>query len=377
MHDKNSHITTQNSVRNYGIDALRILSMLMVVALHILSDGGILETAKSVNYWIVWYLETACFCAVNCFALISGYVGVYSKWKISNLAYLWCTVVFYTIIITAVYKGLFWDSVAKRDILAAFMPIISKRYWYFTSYALLFLFIPILNTALERVPKKQMGAILIAIITATSVIQPIFDIVWKNTFALKYGYSALWLIIVYLIGGYVRKYGLFHKIKTHRTGIFLTLYFAVVSLTWLSKFAIQHLPTNILIGLKSDNFLITYTSVAIVAAALFLLLAFENMKIGSVAGKIIAFLSPLAFSVYLIHTNPFILDNCITDRFKRLSALPAYKMLLLVICIVLAVFLLCLAIDLIRHYLFKLIKLKERLYKAEIKFKEKLAAKTQ
>ena len=37
---KESRITSPNTNRNYGLDALRIISMLMVVALHVLGTGG-------------------------------------------------------------------------------------------------------------------------------------------------------------------------------------------------------------------------------------------------------------------------------------------------------------------------------------------------
>ena len=42
-----------NSSRNHGIDALRILSMLMIVMLHVIGHGGIIKTSESINYWII------------------------------------------------------------------------------------------------------------------------------------------------------------------------------------------------------------------------------------------------------------------------------------------------------------------------------------
>ena len=72
--------------RNYGIDALRILSMFMVVVLHVLGQGGMLSGSEpgSLKYWTLWFLEIACFCATDCFALISGYVMYKSKPRLSR-----------------------------------------------------------------------------------------------------------------------------------------------------------------------------------------------------------------------------------------------------------------------------------------------------
>lgn len=63
--------------RNYGIDLLRIVSMFMVVFLHILGGGGVLEldSLSGASYWTAWTLKTASYCAVDIFAIISGYVG--------------------------------------------------------------------------------------------------------------------------------------------------------------------------------------------------------------------------------------------------------------------------------------------------------------
>ena len=72
--------------RNYGIDLLRIVAMYMIVLYHCLLLGGVITKATqigigSINYDISWLLDTLCYCAVNCYALISGYVGVKSKFN--------------------------------------------------------------------------------------------------------------------------------------------------------------------------------------------------------------------------------------------------------------------------------------------------------
>lgn len=72
-----------NKERNYGIDMLRIVAMFMVIILHILGRGGILDSVKtfSPNYYIGWFMEIASFGAVNCYAIISGYVCYNKKNK--------------------------------------------------------------------------------------------------------------------------------------------------------------------------------------------------------------------------------------------------------------------------------------------------------
>ena len=80
-----------------GIDVIKLLSMQMIVVLHVLGQGGILSRLPvfSARYEAVWLLETACFCAVNCFALATGYLMAESHFRYSRLLELWLQVAFY------------------------------------------------------------------------------------------------------------------------------------------------------------------------------------------------------------------------------------------------------------------------------------------
>lgn len=62
------------STRNYGIEILRIIAMLMIVLLHVV--GGSLQYAESGSnkYYILWFFEIMSYCAVNCFGIITGYI---------------------------------------------------------------------------------------------------------------------------------------------------------------------------------------------------------------------------------------------------------------------------------------------------------------
>ena len=65
------------SRRNYGIDMLRIISMIMIPILHVLGHGGILDATEqlSLKYNVAWFMEIAALCSTNVYGIISGYVG--------------------------------------------------------------------------------------------------------------------------------------------------------------------------------------------------------------------------------------------------------------------------------------------------------------
>lgn len=61
--------------RNYGIDMLRLVAMFFVVICHVLGHGGVMKNATGYNYSVSSLLQIVAYCAVNCYAIISGYVG--------------------------------------------------------------------------------------------------------------------------------------------------------------------------------------------------------------------------------------------------------------------------------------------------------------
>ena len=350
--------------------------MLMVVLLHVLKQGGILDSliVFTLKYEVAWYLEIACLCAVNCYAIISGYVGVYSKHKYSNLIMLWLRVLFYSILITVAFFIIAPATVGKTSTVSALFPTFTNQYWYFSSYVILFFLMPVLNSAFSILSKRQLKWILVITICTTSIILPLFQTFFVDPFKLENGYSVLWLIIMYLLGGYIRKFGLFHSVKTW---LLLVFYIVSVSLTWLSKLLIQLVTQWIFDEIKWNQMWVSYISITVVASSVFLVLFFERLKINQLGSRVVSFVAPLAFSVFLIHTHPLLFEF-FKDCFSWVINYPIYVMIPLIIGFALAIFIVCCFIDLFREWLFKTIKLKDRLLKKELQIinngnKEKLS----
>lgn len=200
--------------RNYSIDLLRIVSMNMIVLLHIIGCGGILENTRlfTLNYEVSWLLEILCYCAVNCYALISGYVMCYSEIKYNKIVELWFQVVFYTIGITLLFNIFNPSSINNVDILKAFIPMMSNQYWYFTSYTGMFFFIPLMNHVINTMEKKKIEVLLVSSIILF-VIFPMFLLAQFDPFYIIDGYSMIWLMTLYLFGAYFRKYSIQKNLK--------------------------------------------------------------------------------------------------------------------------------------------------------------------
>lgn len=351
---------TTDSIHNYGIDALRILSMLLVLTSHILGAGGILEAASpfSGQYEAAWFLQIIAYCSVDCYALISGYVGITAKYKYHNVILLWLRVIYYTISITFLFSVLIPGSVSPKDWIKAILPVTQSYYWYFTSYFALFFFMPLLNAAINNLSKKQLSAVILGLIAIFSCLQTLF---YKEIFGTA---SNAWLLmILYIIGGYIKKYGLFKSYSLVKLSLG---YLIMIVFTWLIMLIIE---SEIFLFTKplGKNYLLEHTSPTILTASILMVLIFERIYVSQFMQKIIIFFAPTAFSVYLIHAHPFIWNYFLKQKFVRYATFSVPLEILLIFFTSVIIFVLCSFIDLIRIFLFNKFKLKQHLASFEEK----------
>lgn len=338
--------------RNYGIDLLRITSMFMVVILHVIGQGGMMSSTSgmTISYEITRFVWTAAYCAVNCYALISGYVGCNSTFKLSNLIKLWIQVMFTCVTITAIFAIYNPSTVSFQSWINAFFPVMRKQFWYFTSYFCIFFFTPLMNKIINSVPRSTLRNSLIVTFILFSIIQ------WfaaNDTFNVSYGYSPLWLAVMYLAGGYIKKYDVCKNISSLKL---LVTYGVCVLAGWVEIYIFESFYRS------AENFyygtpVIYYTSPQIIIAGICLLLLFSRIKMYSWINKIIKIVAPLTFGVYIIHTHPLIWDNLFKNAFATYINSSPLLIIVQILGSALAIFFLCILIEFIRYNLFKLIKI--------------------
>lgn len=343
--------------RNYGIDLLRLVSMLMVVSLHILDSyvGGVLKGAEELTFKgeFLWTLEILCLGAVNIYALISGFVGYKSKHRGSNIIYLCLQLIFFTLIISgtdlimAINQG---AELSVKEVILSFLPSI-KGYWYFSAYFCLFFFMPLLDKIIETASRKSLK---IAAILCFCVFC-CFTQIFTEVSGLEGGYTIWWLVLLYLLGAYLSRYDPLKKWSAWAC----FLGFAVcVALTVISRIAIGYGTLYWFDEIKWISLLVSYTSPTVTLGAVFVVCGFSKLKIGKIPAKIISFLAPMAFGVYLIHCHPVIFSRLI-GSFEWINLYPVWQIPLIVLAISLYIFCSCLFIDGIRLAVFKLCRIKQ------------------
>lgn len=340
--------------KNYGIEWLRILSMYMVAVLHTLGQGGILSSFQqgTLEYNIAWFLETSAYGAVDCFALISGYVGWHSHFSYRKGLRIWLQTFFYTIGITILFAIFMPETVAKEQWLGAFFPIMQKQYWYMTAYAGLFVLIPILNRAIAELSKKELLRICLAIFVVFSLLPTVFNV---TVFGLGGGYSAIWLMLLYILGGFWGRVN--DPIKeSHRLEIFsISIPILSIPMAYLLAILIYLFCTAISFYLKLSGFsqYISYTSPTILLGSCSLFFLFSSLKCGKISKRFASFLAPSALSVYLIHVNPLVWDHIML--YFAVGHVPSGPVLgIWVIGAALGIYLVCTLIDLPRRWIWYL-----------------------
>lgn len=193
--------------RNYGIDLLKIISMINIIILHInLFSRKLSLKINNPRTKIIWRIEAMSYWSVNCFGMISGIVG-YKKCKFSNLIYLWFQVTFYSVLITIFLYLKKNSQITKQNLLLSLFPILIKRHWYVNAYFSMYLFLPFINNGINYLKKTEFRNLTILFFCFYSLYNIIAVILHKENYHfLNKGYSSIWLMILYIIGAYIGKY---------------------------------------------------------------------------------------------------------------------------------------------------------------------------
>lgn len=356
--DQNNILTTQKKQRDLGIELFRIVAMLLIVLLHVLGRGGVYSNTLylSTNYKLAWFLETVAFCSVNCYALISGFVGVHSRFRFRKIVYLWLEVAFITLSTTALFALFAPETVSTDDWLKAAFPLIKREYWYFNAYALMFPFLPFLNKGLLSISRRQHLITMVFLFVLTTIFPLLGN---RDIFELSGGYSCIWLMVLYIFGAYFKLYGI---PKFAHPAVCLLTFFAAAVIAWWQKIGILsavkagRIESDSALA-ESAGDLISYTSPCMVIMALALLCLFARIRIrGKLSGAVISHLGRATFGVFLVHVGAMVWDF-IGGRWAYFADMTPLCMVLWVMAAMFSMYFICSAYSLLRIWLFKLCRI--------------------
>ena len=283
--------------RNYGVDLLRIVLMVLIIIGHLYAHTMIRSQLPFLSdKWVfTWITQAVSVCAVDCFVIITGYFMFKATYSLWGVVKLWSKVIFYSIVVTGVLVAVGKIAISWSVFLNAFFPVFRREYWFFTMYMLLYLLIPFLNTGLSNMTKK-MHDFLVIIILFFFYIEPLMSVVFYEYDGTE-GFSIIAFVTLYVIGAWLARCQDIPK-KT-------CLYMLIGSsfLMFLSKIILEMIIAQL--GLSFGAGLLYHNnSLFVLVNAVALFEFFKQIELKSGVQKVVGWISPSVFTVYLLHEKP-------------------------------------------------------------------------
>lgn len=290
--------------RNLNFELLRIVAMFMVVLLHVNLMGGVL---RGVNYnenpsgfLVSNFLEYLCIIAVNLYVMISGYYLSASAhpFKMAKLLHLVLVTLFWSWLLGAV-ACVFLGASIKEFVLTGLLPVLGRNYWFVTDYVVMYLLSPFFNRLLASINQKQHGYLICLLGFFFSLVIGAFDPI-----QVQFGYSLYWFTLLYILAAYIRKYPVSIKRRSY-------------ALVWILVLLLQIFAYPLCHALHLDFiaarfFDLSYNSIWILINSICCFMIFKDLQVKRGA-RLIKFLAPLTFGIYLIHINSGIVDWLFQD----------------------------------------------------------------
>lgn len=320
--------------RDSSIELLRIISMLMIIGHHFSVHGGFFFHHRQItgNMLFLQWLSLGGKIGVNLFVLISGYFLVTSSGiRIRKAVKLWLQIFFYSAAIFAVSCLTGLTEFTVRGLVAALVPIVSKQWWFASSYFFLYLLSPVINRGLGKLTQRK-HLLLLAVLAVFWYVVPVF------TWLPERIRDLMWFLFLYCISGYLR---LHNSARRHRAGTWLAIGAGVLLLSFGYAVLLLEFQANYRSSYETVYF--QTWQMLMLLAAIPLLLGFLrlNMKNSAVINRLAA----ASFGVYLIHDSDYVRYFLWRDLLNSGSYRDSALLIPYAIAAVVLVYLVCLALE--------------------------------
>ena len=341
--------------RNYSIDLLRILAMMMIIVMHQMSHGGGTEVYDdiSLNSIIARFLHALCVVGVNLYVLISAYFLVNEKFRFSKVIHIVLETWFYSWGIFLIFKLSNQDIASMKNSL---LPISFAQNWFITEYIGMYMLFPFCNVLIKAMSQKQHKSVIIVLLALLSIWSDIIPS--ANPFGTSPGATTFWFLAVYMTGGYIRLYVDLTQLRKKSTAVYF-ISSIIITLSWVVIIALSKLIPGIS---HVSDYYYRYNCIFVMVSSVALFCLFINIKIRNKPMKsVIKIVSPLTLGVYLIHDNPNIRAIIWGKIFIKDTLLSSPLYIVQFIGRVVCVCIVCAFIDYLRTLLFNVFE-KRNLY---------------
>lgn len=322
-----SQTTRSLQVRNSNLELLRIVSILLIIAMHAIGYAASKGELSDSNQYIRFFVGSFGNLGVGCFVLILGYFGV--KYTTRKFVFIsWLTTIY--AILCAWANN---DFSISRDCVMAITNVPRYFNWYITCYLILMALSGYINRFVGSLTKNEFKQLIMILFLFFSVLPMMVSA--TDTVLLKSGQCVTYFIYAYFIGRYIR---LHRDIDVSKVkSVLMTLTF--IAMLFTIKMVGVYVPAIDAIPVMSNN------NPLVLGAVVSVFYLFKSFNFKS---KIVNYISVSVLAVYLLDNLKSAIDNYFQVYTHTLSS----DFVLFVIMEAVTIFLIAILIDKIRTHVF-------------------------
>ncbi len=337
--------TSSASIRQSNFELLRILSMLAIIAQHLMTQGDVLRhianPVPDPTYPLALCMASGGRIATQVFLLIGCWFLVDApRFRPDRWIRLWAQVLFYSAPLS-----LWMLAIGRTNAHQAFrgcLPILGRPLWFAAAWLILMLAAPFLRQAFCQNARRARWSALALFVPLCA---------WGTFFDARVGFYAevIWFFAVFLMTGFLKHHTDFFQ-RVPRIGSLIAALAIFGAMTGIVLVAAQADRSSVLqaagtfakIGLQDLKSLPNFV------CALLIFAFFVRLDIGRI--RIVNLLARPAFGVYVAHQVPSFISYfwyglCHVDRWYRRP-----DAVWIAIGVTIAVYLVLAAVDLLRGY---------------------------
>ena len=294
----NNSIEKQEQVvvkqRESGLELLRIITMLLIVAHHYVVNSGLLEQIQTnplANHSIFLLIFGAFGkTGINCFVLITGYFMCKSSITLKKFLQLFIQIKFYRILFYLIFLISGYMNFNLASFTKTLLPIWNINKNFTSCFLILFLSIPFLNILITNMNQKLHRNLLYL----TGFVYVFMGSIPKFTIQFNY---VTWFCIIYFIGAYIRLYPpkIFERYIIRSSMLFISLLLSTLSIIIFHYISYKY---NLLLW---DFWLSDCNKILAVITSISAFVFFKYLKIPY--NKTFNIVASTTFGILLIHAN--------------------------------------------------------------------------
>jgi len=328
--------------RDSRIDFCKTIAMFGVLWLHVVSIGVINCVGEYEHYFpsmsvFEAFLHGFASCAVNCFAITSGYLLCKARFQSRRFLSIYSEILFYACVFAVA------GAICRPDMLHNAITSIPRsltNYWYVNAYFGVLLFMPVLN----RIVVLWNDNFKVGLVALLVVLFGQYT--GHDILGLCRGTSSVWLAILYCVGGLCR----LNEARIVRTGTRFGLFLvAVVLIIGGIAFSARYSPNLFYPFGFFWNLINTNSSPLLAAGGVFAFLTILNTN----PPKWFSFTGKRAFSVYVIHMNSALCGGVLAGSCSFVRSCGHFEWLVEVLSAI-AIYAICILVEICREKIFQI-----------------------